>query len=159
MFASAAFIALAMAQLGPPIVIPQQQLHVTWNQSPNGPGGSLMGYQPERVGTLYRDSSGILREPPLFDEWTGIHGQTEDHLLLSNNAGRPALILNTRSGVIGTGIGQGPGAPSVPGFVLTASSATPFLLEFTCQDPRVSGGWQRDPATNAHSPLVIRITP
>lgn len=142
MLASAALIAFAMAQLGPPVAIPQKQLHVSWNQSPSGAGGSLLGYGPEQIV--------VMR----FDTWTAMHPQTEDYIQLQANAGQPSLLLNTRSGVIQTGVGQAPSRPDLPGFVLTASSATPFMLQFTCQDAVTAQGWR-----NNGAPLVITITP
>ncbi len=139
----AAFLAVAMTQLAPPVVIPKTQLHVTWNQSPNGPGGSLMGYQPDQ-------------EPSTrFDLWQGIHPQRDhDYFLLGSNAGQPWLILNTPNGCIETGRVQSPGAVVLPGFVLTSATQTPFMLEFTCNDARTATGWR-----NNGNPLVITITP
>ncbi len=142
MFASAAVMVLAMTQLPPPIVIPQTQLHVTWNQSPNGAGRTTMMYSPTDVP--------VAR----IDYWQAVHSQTDAYLLLGNTASQPWLILNTRNGVIETGRDQVPGAPGYRGFTLTNSSATPFMLEFTCPDALTAQGWR-----NNGNPLVITITP
>ncbi len=167
MFGSAALLVFAMAQVGPPVAIPKQPLHVTWNQSPTGPGGSLMG---PTDGTEWKSEvevrfvtrsieyamgqtiDALGRRHPFYLPITRTIETSKLHYLSLRDG--PSLTLNTPSGTIQTGMGQSPGAPSIPGFVLTASSASPFMLEFTCTNPRTAGAWGGD-----GTPLVITITP
>ncbi len=125
---------MALALMFQAVAPPNAPLTVSWDQGPNGAGSSRMGFDPPRLA------------------WQGSPNQN-DYFLLLYRGTVPTLFLNTRSGVIGPSV-QSPGATNLQGFYLSNMSATPFMLEFTCDDAAIATGWR-----NNGDPLVVTITP
>lgn len=115
-----------------PIVVPNEPLTISWNQSPTGAGSAR--FEGEN-GTWALNLAG-------------------GNFVLVAGDPQPSFVLNTPGGLIPSYGTQAPQAGSIPGFVVTAYTASPFHLEYTCADPRTSTiGWA--PSANA---LVVTIT-
>jgi hypothetical protein len=129
MMASAALIAMMMAHMGPPVVVPDTQLRFTWTQSPTGPGSSLAGPRHEAEGRYWQYPMEVVAGAKIRSHYLQLYQST------GNDA---TLILNSPS--------------VVSHFILTASSASPFMLEFTQVQRAV------DNPCEWGAGLVVRIT-